>query len=309
MKRQSFFKFFSIVIFSVIISCSDDNDINTPDNIITINIPEYPSSGDTITAIVSNLEGELTYSILNQTVSQAIIINGGNLSVGDWLAFDFETNENLLLTLEVSNGVNIEIIEYNIVIENVDDIWAFLNGSTRIAYENASEGDWVWITESEYNDLANYMFNINKSGASDDQLFNANPLQFFVGALTLANNNGLTIPKDDYFFAFKYYTQASDVTGCNVKLSETFLEGPFSNIGGVLPEHGSEFNHFVLKGVGNKVTAESYLGMYASLAPALKTDNSSTIYTGSGNTSTLDNSIDGRVLLQQGLSTSLIQWD
>lgn len=311
MKTQLIFKFCLCFSLTLLTSCSkDDNDSNDPsDNIITINITEYPSSGDLITEISSSLEGSLTYNITSETFAQSTFINDNELRVGDWLAFDFETNENLFISVEISNGSETEILEYKIAIQDVDDIWAFLSGNTRTAYEDASSGEWVWISESEYNDLANYLTETTKSGASDNQLFSNNSVQNVGGSRTFANANGNTIPVDHYFFAFKYYSWSSNAASNRVKLSETSSEESFSSVGEILPSHNDGFNHFVLKGVSSKTASEAYVGLYASVSIGAKNDNSSSYNYGEGNTATLDDTATGKVLLQQGLSTSLKQWD
>ncbi|WP_435412822.1 hypothetical protein [Psychroserpens mesophilus] len=312
MKTQFIYQLCFVICIGLAMSCSseDDGDSNDPsDNLITINVAEYPSSGDFIATISSNLEGPLTYSITFETVNQAIILNGNELRVGDFLAFDFETNEELFVTIEISNGSDTEVKEYRINIQNVDDIWAFLSGNTRTAYEDASPGDWVWITESEYNDLANNLASITKSGASDNQLFSNNSVQQVPGDKTYANANGNSMPVDHYFFAFKYYSWSSNAASNRVKLSETSSEESFSSVGEILPEHDDGFNHFVLKGANIKTNSEAYLGLYASLKLGVKDDNSSSYNYGEGNTATLDDWVLGKVLLQQGLSTSVKQWD
>lgn len=312
MKTKPFILLF--VCFSVmfLVSCSngDDNDSNDPsDNIITINIAEYPSAGDFITTITSSLEGNLNYSIAFQTSSQAVILNGNELRVGDWLAFDYETNENLFVTVEVSNDESTETIEYKLDITDVDDILAFLNGDTKTAYENASNGDWVWITESEYNDLANYLANTSKSGASDNQIFNNTSVESSSGDRTIANNNGFSIPSNSYLFAFKYYSWINNVSTSRVKLSQEDAGGSYQNVGNVLPEHNDEYNHFVLKGAINPTTSEGFIGMYAGGTVGAKDDNNSSYKWRNGNVDNLDNTASGSVYLHQGLSTTLKQWD
>ncbi len=312
MKTNSILKLIFICCATISLSCSseDDGDSNDPSsNVINVNISEYPSSGDFITSINSSLEGSLTYSITSATADQAAILNGNELIVGDWLAFDFETNAFLLVTVEVSNGTETEALQYRINIQDVDDIWAFLNGNSRTAYEDASPGEWVWITESEYNDLANYLAATTKSGASDNQLFSNNSVQQVPGGKTYANANGNSMPANHYFFAFKYYSWSSNAASNRVKLSEISVEESFSSVGEVLPEHDDGFNHFVLKGANTKTTSEAYIGLYASLKLGVKDDSSSSYNHGEGNTATLDDWVLGKVLLQQGLSTSIKQWD
>ncbi|MEY8849066.1 hypothetical protein AB9K26_09630 [Psychroserpens sp. XS_ASV72] len=310
MKTQLFYRLGICLCILLLASCSsEDTDSNDPqDNVITINIEEYPSSGDLIATINSSLEGTLTYGIVSQTSSQAAIINGNELRVGDWLAFDFETNENLFVTVEASNGTDTEVLEYKIAIQNVDDIWAFLNTS-RQDYENANTGDWVWITESEYNDLANYLFDTTKSGASDNQIYNNTAVESSTGDRTVANNNDLSIPSNSYLFAFKYYSWINNVSTSRIKLSQGDAGGSYEDVGNMLPEHNDEYNHFVLKGSNNPTTSEGYIGMYAGGTVGAKDDNNSSYKWRNGNVDNLDNTASGSVYLHQGLSTTLKQWN
>ena len=311
MKTPHFIKLcfcFTIMFFA---SCSsDDSDSNDPsDNVITINIAEYPSNGDLIATLDSNLEGNLNYTLTFVSVPDAIIFNGNELRVGDWLAFDYETNENIFITVDVSNGSDTEIIEYKIAIQNVDDIWAFLNGSSRTAYENANDGDWIQISESEYNDLANYLANTTKSGASDNQIYNNTSVESSTGDRTIANNNDINIPSNSYLFAFKYYSWINNVSTSRIKLSQGDAGGSYQDVGNVLPEHNDEYNHFVLKGANNPTSSEGFIGMYAGGAVGAKDDNNSSYKWRNGNVDNLDNTASGSVYLFQGLSTTLKQWN
>lgn len=311
MKTKLFFRLFFCIGVITFLCCNseDDYDTNSNSNVNTINIEEYPSSGDLITTINSSLEGTLTYNISYQSVSQAVIINNNELKVGDWLAFDFETNENLLVNVEVSNGSNSEILEYKIDIINVDDIWAFLHNSSRTAYENANDGDWIIITESEYNDLANYLTNTSKSGASDNQIYNNTDIEFASGNRTIANNNDISIPSGSYLFAFKYYSWINNVSTSRIKLSQGDSGGSYQDVGNILPEHNDEFNFFVLKGANSLTTSEGFIGMYVGGTIGVKDNNDSSYKWRNGNVDNLDNTANGIVYLHQGLSTTLKQWD
>ncbi|WP_431134291.1 hypothetical protein [Psychroserpens mesophilus] len=312
MKTQCIYQLCFYLCIALFVSCSSEDDGNSndsSDNVITINIAEYPSSGDLIATINSSLEGTLTYNISFETASQAIILNGDELRVGDWLAFDYETHENLLVTIEVSNGSETEVLEYKIAIQNVDDIWAFLNGSSRTAYENANNGDWVLISESEYNDLANYLAHTTKSGASDDQIYNNASVESASGDRTVANNNDFSIPSNSYVFAFKYYSWINNVSTSRIKLSQDDSGGSYQDVGNVLPEHNDEYNHFVIKGANSPTTSEGFIGMYAGGSVGAKDDNNSSYKWRNGNVDNLDNTASGKVYLHQGLSTTLKQWD
>ncbi|WP_299228100.1 hypothetical protein [uncultured Psychroserpens sp.] len=312
MKTQFIYQLCFYFCIAFLASCNSEDDDNSNDssnNVITINIDEYPSAGDFIADINSSLEGNLAYVITFESVPDALIVNGNELRVGDWLAFDFETNENIFITIEVSNGEDTEVLEYKIAIQDVDDIWAFLNGSSRTAYENASDGDWIWITESEYNDLANYLSNATKSGASDDQIYNNTSVESSSGNRTIANNNDFNIPSNSYLFAFKYYSWVNNVSTSRIKLSQDDAGGSYQDVGNVLPEHNDEYNHFVLKGSNSATTSEGFIGMYAGGTVGVKDDNNSSYKWRNGNVNNLDNTANGIVYLHQGLSTTLKQWD
>lgn len=312
MKTQCIYQLcfcFSILCF---IACSseDDSNSNEPsDSVIIVNIAEYPSSGDLITTINSSLTGNLTYNISFETASQAAIINGNELRVGDWLAFDYETNESLFVTIDVSNETTTETLEYRIDITNVDDIWAFLNGDSRTAYENANNGDWVLISESEYNDLANYLAETTRSGATIDQIYNNSSVENYSGDRTIANDNDTTIPENSYLFAFKYYSWINNVSSSKVKLSLGDSGGLYEDVGTILPTHNDEYNHFVLKGANMPTSSEGFIGMYASGAVGTKVITDSRYKWRNGDVDNLDNSTIGSVFLHQGLSTTLKQWD
>lgn len=311
MKTHLFIKLCFCFTFILFASCSneDDDSNNSSENTITINVSEYPTGGDLIATINSSLTGNLSYGISFETVSQAVILSGNELRVGDWLAFDYETNENLLVTVEVSNGETTEIIEYKINITNVDDIWAFLNGDSKTAYENAIDGDWVLIAESEYNDLANYLINTTKSGASDNQIYNNTSIESSSGDRTIANNNDFSIPSNSYLFAFKYYSWVNNVSTSRIKLSKEDAGGSYQDVGNVLPEHNDEYNHFVIKGANSPTTSDGFIGMYTGGTVGAKDDSNSSYKWRNGNVDNLDNTASGSVYLHQGLSTTLKQWD
>lgn len=294
-------------------SCSseedDDNNPGTESNAINISIDEYPSSGTFLSQINTDLEGTVTFTIQSQTSGQAIIITNGQLAVGDWLAYDYETNQILEATVIASNGAATETINVTVNINNVDDIWAFLSGNSRTAYENASDGEWVMISESEYNDLANYLSNITKSGSNDSQVFSNVSVENFSGNRTIANNNGFTIPNGSYLFAFKYYSWINNVVSNRVKLSQGDSSGPYEYLGDVLPEHNDEFNHFVLKGASTPTTSEGFIGMYTSGAVGMRAINNTSYKWINGDLDNLDNASADKVFLHQGLSTTQKQWD
>lgn len=310
MKTKHVLQLCIIALLFLGVGCSSESDDNDNNNeIITLFVDEYPTSGTFLLELTSNLEGNVTFSISNQTVSQAVLVNGTELRVGDWLAFDFETYEFFDLEIIASNGSETEDITVKININDVDDIWAFLGSSSRDAYQNANDGDWVLITESEYNDLANYLSETTKSGANDSQLFSNASVTNYTGNRTVANNNGISMPSGSYVFAFKYYSWINNVVSSSIKLSQGDSGGLYEDLGNTLPEHNNEFNHFVLKGSANPTQSESFIGMYASGTIGVKDDAPSSFKWRNGNVDTLDNTASGTVFLHQALSTTLKQWN
>jgi hypothetical protein len=303
-------KFLLLLSAVFIIACSDtDSDSNDPnDNTLRINIDEYPRSGDIVTQLSSTLEGTINYNIISQTISDAFIIINDAVTVGDWLQFDFEMRDMLFATIESTNGTETQTIELEVTINNVDDIKAFLNNS-RASYENADQGDWVHIEESEYNDLANYLAQTSKSGATDSQIISGGTIESHSGDRTIANHNNVTIPEGSYLFAFKYYSWINNVVSNRVKLSLDDASGQYQYVGNVLPEHDDEYNHFVLKGVNETTSSEGFIGMYSAGRVGVRNESDHSYKWRNGDVDNLDNTANGIVYLYQGLSTTLKQWD
>ncbi|PNQ73645.1 hypothetical protein C1T31_04720 [Hanstruepera neustonica] len=294
-------------------SCSsDDNDNQNLSNNVNTSIDENPRSGDLVATITTNLVGNITYSLISESVTGAFTIgnDSGELRVADWQAFDFETNSSITAIVTATDGINISTYNINVNLNDMDDIWSFLNTS-RTDYENAANGDWVIITESEYNDLANYLNETTKSGASDTDMFSSASIAPAGSPFTVANNNGENLPEGSYFIAFKYYSWDNNVVSNRVKLSTSSITGPYENIGGALPEHDSEYNHFVYKGSNNAISSTGYLAFYESVSMGYKNIQGNTnFWYATGDSNMLDSEDNtNAVFLYQGLSTTQKQWD
>lgn len=306
--------FMSATLIIVSISCDnitdpvDDDMMEETDPIqLDLSIDEYPRSGNTIGTLSTTLSGTVGYNLVSQSVPLAFTINTGELRVADWLVFDFEENPTITAIIEATNGTDSEIINVTVSINDIDDIWAFLSDS-RTAYENAEGGDWIAIIESEYNDLANYLSETTKSGATDAHFASTVTITNHHGA-TIANDNGNTLPSGSYLFAFKYYSWSNNVVSSRVKVSEGDSGGPHEHVGNTLPEHNDEYNYFVLKGADTPLSSEGYLSMYASLSVGQKDIAGTTYRWANGDVDNLDNSAPDAVYLHQGISTTLKQWD
>lgn len=294
----------------VMTSCFETNadDDMIDDLQLNLSIDEYPTSGDVVGTLSSNLTGTVVYELISESVSGAFILINGNLTVGDWLLYDYESVTSLTALVEATNGSETQVIAVEVMINDVDDISAFLSDS-RSAYESATVGDWVPIIESEYNDLANYLAEVTKSGATDAHFANTLSITSHHGGATVANDNGNTLPVGSYLFAFKYYSWANNVVSSRIKLSQGDASGPYEHIGNTLPEHNDEYNFFVLKGADTALGSTGYLSMYASLNPGWKAISGTSYKWVNGDLTNLDNTSSGAVYLHQGLSTTIKQWD
>ncbi|WP_298758050.1 cadherin repeat domain-containing protein [uncultured Psychroserpens sp.] len=307
-------RLFALLIALTFFACSSEDDSNTPppsNNTIEASIDEYPTSGDLVTTINSNLSGEVAFSITSQSISQAMGIdsNTGELRVLAWQVFDYETNPVITLTVNATNGTDTENKAVIISINDIDDIAAFLNNS-RTAYDNAADGQWISITESEYNDLANYLAQVTKSGATDNHFSSTANIEQNSGNSLLANRNGDTMPEGSYIFAFKHYSWANNVSGSKVKLSQGDEFGTYESIGTSLPEHNAEYNHFVIKGNATATSTEAHLAIFANNSIGYKSISGTTYGWGDGgDTNMITNGNINAVFLYQGLSTTMKQWD
>lgn len=304
--------FIIITLLTIMVSCSseDDSSNNPPSNSnIETSINENPSSGDLVTTITSNLSGDVSFSISSQSISQAFTLDSssGELRVAAWQVFDFETNPVITATISVTNGTDSENKIVIVTLNNMDDIWSFLNTSRQM-YENASTGQWIAVTASEYNDLANYLFDVSKCGATDSQ-YNRNDQIYYDNTFyTYANDNGATIEPQNYLFAFKYTCGEDNLTNTKVKLSSTSVSEGYSNIGGDVPTHNSGENYFVLKGNSTSTTETSYMAIGAERFGYFSGTSGFNFKYGTYDVNELPYNWTG-IALYQGLTTTLKQWD
>ncbi|MEO9870879.1 hypothetical protein [Ekhidna sp.] len=181
--------------------------------------------------------------------------------------------------------------------------------TSKSAYEAADQERWVSITASEYEELAEKLEDVAKSGVSDAQYSNIN-LTFSPLGFTFVNDIGATIPANHYLFAFKYSSN-SDVleAQARVKISETNVNSGYSMFAFGLPAHPSGENFFVFKGTRPATQNESHLAIYSAKEIGYITGESNGKYFfNPGNASEIDQAGDaslGLVLTYQGLSSSV----
>lgn len=179
-------------------------------------------------------------------------------------------------------------------------------------YKNASDGDWVKVTETEYKELVDKLEEVSKVGNSDE-MYNSDDTPSSTGSnpYSFVNDNGATIPKDSYLFAVKFYSTNENASGTKVKVSSTSITEGYSDLGKTLPNHGKGHLHFVLKGSNNQTTNTGYMAMYENGSViGLGNNDNSKYYEKSGDvlnfTDTSSNS--GYYYMFQGLSTTKKQW-
>ncbi|MBW1294018.1 hypothetical protein [Aquimarina litoralis] len=200
--------------------------------------------------------------------------------------------------------------------EGKDRIEAILTTS-RDKYTNATNGQWILITESEYNALANEMLDVSKSGVLESEYNESSNIITTTSSPTTLTNETETavMPANSYLFAFKYYAiQASDQPGLKVKQSSSGnLEG-YADVGEPLPRHTASNQEvfFVLKG-NDLPSISGHLAIFkpAGLTIGRKsTTDNNTYYFELGDTSSVsDKTSTPLKLLYQGLSTTTIQWE
>ena len=191
--------------------------------------------------------------------------------------------------------------------------------TSKAAYQNANNGDWIPITEVEYDLLATVLNDVSKIGTTDEQYNFDNPILVASSTddgISFANNNGVTIPANNYCFAFKYYVADGPFPNTTkVKISSTSATTGYASLGSALPEENPTVignRYFVLKGSNVSVNEVSYLAIYSLLNVGFKRNPGDTNYSFALNESeTIDNVVDNRksIILYQGLSSSQKQWD
>jgi len=311
--------FLTILLFTF--SCSSDDDggggnsgINAL-NLIT-NFDENPTIGAIVGTIQASSGNTLSFSITTQTPSGALSIDPstGELKVADAGAFDFETNPILSATISILDLSDTTSVTATININNLDDIASFLSTS-EAAYTAAADGDWIVVTENEYNSLASNLNEVSRIGTTEAEYTHPmTTIQSTSGAWIASNITTATVPSDSYVFAFKY--NAFDVvnaTTAKVKLSTASGSDGYVDLGSTLPSHSGAMEdvYFVLKGNMDITPNLGYLAI-------LKAENSrlgikqipgnQSYYWASGDTNSGLTQSDNSKMLYQGLSTTQKQW-
>ncbi|WP_161436200.1 hypothetical protein [Poritiphilus flavus] len=311
--------FFAVTL--VAISCGGEDDsmpvmVETSGEVL---LDENPALGVAIDTLSNRIQGAGDFSLAIESHKDAFAIDAvsGIISVNNPLIFDFETNP--LITAVISyqlNGENREF-ELRVRLENKDDILHFLTTSQGL-YELAAAGEWIKVTEVEYETLAENLVEIAACGTTKeqyDQSFPDLPDELHQGSFTIANNNGATIPEGAYLFAFKYsfnpHVTKINIDDSQLKISTDAIDQGYEDFGPPLPLHTFDDAFFLLKGNDNPIAREGFLGMYKD---TYVWTNSQLIteeyYYGTGNVTELDGFVRNQKSFKyQGLATTVKQWD
>ena len=300
-------------MFAVLLalSCSEDGDgFNPSASDLILTIDENPSIGESLGVVATNLTGTLVYSITSQNPSDAFSINSstGEITINDASKFNYEMNASLEATISVTNSEQTASSSVLVSLNDIDDIWYYLSSSQE-TYMNAEDNSWIMVTESEYNVLADNLINITRSGTSEEEYNSTGSFTSGGGNTTWNNDNDKTIPPISYLFAFKVYSWSNNAASSSVKISTGDATGPYMAIGENLPQHNSGNRYFVFKGSDAPTQGEAHLGYFASAAIGAKSLSNSVYRVSSGNAETLFDVNGGFVILFQGLSTTVKQWD
>ncbi len=299
------------------VSCTGGDD-ETPtilqdDLRIAAQVNEYPEFGTVVATVNTELKGDLTYSLNSLSINDALALNQvtGTLTVFNTLAFDYEARAKITGKVLISNGLETEEWTFEVAIRNIDDIAYWLTNSKEV-YEAANSGNWVPITENEYNQLAQRISGISKSGTTDilyEQGTNASAFETYEN-FTVSNDLS-SIPENSFIFAFKYLASTDGLSGNKVKVSNGMVTEGYMDLGNALPLHNQGQRYFVLKGAPQSTTnSRGFLAVYSQNGVSYDTEGNAlgTHFFGAEDTNTLENLVQG-VCIYQGLSTPTKQWD
>lgn len=310
-----------IVFVCIALTWACSKDSTEDSSRITVEFSEYPGRSSIIANLESSLGGEVTFSISSESVDGAFSVNrtSGLLVTWDPLAFDYEVSPVVTGIVTATNGTESEDFEITVNILDEDDIASFLTVSLA-SYQAANPGEWIEVTEEEFDDIANNLLEISyvgtPNGAYGSITFLTLPNQTYryLFDRTIANQTP-PMPANEYLFAFRYISGTASSNNTKVKVSLESNTAGFETVGTPLPTHGENEVFFVLKGSEVQFSDPAYIGMFSEGRMGYNLENSTqgNCYIRIGDVSTIADSNSAEVLTKlvayQGLSTPLKQWD
>jgi len=187
---------------------------------------------------------------------------------------------------------------------DVVDVESILTDS-QVEYAAAADGDWIEITEAEFNNLASELDDVSKVGSADAS-YNLTPTTF-TGDFTVTNVGEPEIPANSYVFAVKYKLFGDDDSDIRIKQSFNTNSEGYSNLGGILGGNSAGEHFMVLKGSNVTNSNQGYLAIYGKQVGYIS-DNLGGLAYDNGDVNTFTRTQDDSFIFFQGLSTTKKQW-
>ena len=318
---QKQFKLSNLLIIAVLLTtfgCSNDD--NSPQMLtlqdLQVTIDENPTNGAVLGTVQSNSNVSLTFSIESQTPAGALNINEstGALTVADATLFNYETNPTITANITVSSSGEMQTAIATINLNDIDNIRTLLSTS-QANYDAVANGEWVQISEAEYNNIANNLMAITRAATTEGEYASTiySGITSTNNSVTVANSTTSLVPANGYLIAFKYKVwDSTNVIGLKLKLSSSGNNVGFSDFANPLPTHSgnNEDVFFVLKNNNTSVNANSYLGFFQSNSSILLYEDTTTsgAYWNIPDSSDLVATYNNRNIFYQGLCTTQMQW-
>lgn len=266
-----------------------------------------------------NVVGDLTLNGVNFGTNTVITITGGtgNVVVNSvtyvsptQLIVNISSDNTIdTYTITATNGNLSSTQTDNLSVEDLDAIRRSLIGGSIAAYDAANNGDWIAISEAEWDNLKVEVLGANTFGTSDaDQ--RTGPLGNFAAGqqFTFGHNTNPSLA-NQYFFAFRFGASRPMALNNKIRISSTGVNqwlqvGTITQVGVV----DNNFQYYVLKGNSSIMPVPSYLGLTTNstdLNVYFDVDNTEGLRSGSD---TDDPTTPGFGWSMSGLSTNSIQW-
>lgn len=294
-------------------SCSNEDAEPLSLTDVNVTVLENPEDNLLLGKIGQGNANDFTFSLENESPAGAFRVDpeNGEVFVSDPSLFDYEKFIQLTARISATNGTETQTSDFNVALENMDDILHFLNDA-RAAYENANQNEWVEISAADYANLRDNLYQVSVSFAASEH-YNTPDSEFrFESDITI--ENGGKLPNNEYVFAIKYASLGVDaINGAKIKVNTGANCGNYTNLGTTLPIHEPGLRHFVLKQNTVMVDgSERDLTIYSPAAIAIAPGTSYSSYlSASGDQNQIrctTSALRSGVALCTSLSTSVKQW-
>ncbi|NAS13163.1 cadherin repeat domain-containing protein [Poritiphilus flavus] len=310
MKKIAYILIVGLTLFG---SCSKEGNSPTPSTVeandFSISIDEHPFDGTSLGRVEGNNLENAVFKIVSQNPANAMSINGqtGEITVQDSTLFDYEINPILTASMTVNNDVSSDDFKLEITLNDIDEIEFYLTDSKE-TYRNAENGEWISITENEYETLATALIQVTRIGTNQEE-YNAEGETITSSTDFTFALDGAKIPEGGLVFAFKYDNASPLSERAKLKFTEDIWRG-YEDFGPLFPSHGEGENFFLLKGNNTAFEKEGYLGFYnENRIRWIRTEGLDTrFFFVFGDSSTMSQSYQNFIVRYQGLSTMIKQW-